>query len=194
MPPRPPTSKLRTAEVTMTDGNPTTAGGSLAERAGQRTLRERRRRVWRNVALMVVVTIGMVVLTLLNRDAQALRSCRDHMEYAVGVFQERHDKDEPPLSLLPLPEQAGRGDPAERQLLAWRDHTHYNALYFARAGISREVGVCCCLHPHSRFFQPAGRYVVVLDAARGKYELRWMNEDEFRRRAGDLGLRVPDAP
>ena len=58
----------------MTDSQPTTARTTLTERAEQRTLAKRRRRVWRNLLFFVVVTLAIVVLTLLNRDEQAIRS------------------------------------------------------------------------------------------------------------------------
>jgi hypothetical protein len=180
--------------MTMTDSQPTTARTTLTERAEQRTLAKRRRRVWRNLLFFVVVTLAIVVLSLLNRDEQAIRSCRERMEYAVRVFQEREDKGEPPLPLLPLPDKDTRADDAERRLMAWRDHTHYNVLYSERVTRAREVGVCCCLHAHTRLLWPVGRYVVILDAPRRRYELRWMDEREFADRADDLELRVPGQP
>ena len=178
----------------MTDSEPAAAKTTLSERAEQRTVGERRRRVWRNLLLFVVVTLAIVVLSLLNRDEQAIRSCRDRMEYAVRVFQEREDKGEAPLPLLPLPEKETRADDAEQRLMAWRDHTQYNVLYSERVSRARQVGVCCCLHAHTRLFWPIGRYVIIFDVPSRKYELRWMDERAFADQADDLELRAPGQP
>ncbi len=176
----------------MSDAGTTTASGPVAARAQQRTLRERRRRVWRNVGLVVVVTIVMVVLTQFNRNEQAIRSCQQRMEYARKLFQDRQDQGLPALEDLPLP-GSGAATPEERQRLAdLRNHTIYNMRYSGQTLLSRQIGVCWCRRPHTRLFRSPGRYVIILE--NGKYEWRWMDETEFRERADDLGISLAPGP
>lgn len=184
----------------MTPETPTPAApGTLDERAALRTIRERRRRVWRSALLVVLVTLGMVVLLAVNRDEQDIRACGRRMERTRQELQRLRDAGQ----RLPLadPEKlaelvvAGMSedDEARRQDSHVRTHTHYNVLFSARAGLAPEIGVCCCRRPHSRLLRPPGRHVIVFGAARGVFELRWMDEAEFARRAAALELWPPSA-
>ncbi len=168
----------------MNETSSATGQSAASQRVERRTLGERRRRVWRNVLFVIAVTVVMLVLSLMNRDEQAIRGCRERLERVLQVFQKLHDSGDPPPALLPLPQE---GDRVSEEV---RSHMHYNVLYSERILFSREVGVCCCLQPHARLFQPSGRHVIILDTQRGKYELRWMDETEFERRAAELGLPV----
>lgn len=157
-----------------------------SEQVARRTLGMRRRRVWRSVGLVVLLTLAMVILSVMNRDQQSIDACRERMTFAVGEFQRQLDERGISPSALPLPE--GDADARER----FRGHVLYNVLY---TGSSRtEVGVCCCQEPHDRLFMPPGRHVIVFNVRQRRYELRWMTEEEFVRRADELGLRVRLAP
>ncbi len=157
-----------------------------SDEAALRTLGQRRRRVWRSVLLVVLLTLVMVMLSVMNRDQQAIDSCRERMEYAVREFQRQFDEHGISPTALPLPQDTP--DAAARM----REHVLYNYLYTESA--LTEVGVCCCRYPHSRLFQPAGRHVITFNVRDGRYLLRWVKEEEFRQKADDLGLRVPIRP
>lgn len=174
-----------------TDAPASATSSAIREDAALRTMRERRRRVWRNVLAVVVVTAGIGVLTILNRDAAAIRSCRKRMEFAALRFQELRDKGLPSEPVLPLPEDVDGAAESRKRIMELRDHVHYNVFYADRATFTREVGVCCCLRPHSRLFRSSGRHVIILDVDRGVHSVVWMDEAEFARRAEQLGLRVP---
>jgi hypothetical protein len=159
---------------------------AASERAELRTVGQRRRRVLRRVLLVAVLALAMLVLTVVNREQQAIDSCRERMEYALKVFQERYDQGLPSPTELPLPSESGE---VGRRL---REHVLYNWFYTESA--RAEVGVCCCQHAHTPLFFPDGRHVIIFNVRQGRYELRWMEEDEFARRADDLGLRVRVQP
>lgn len=152
------------------------------ESVAWRTLFERRRRVWRSVLLVLILSLAMIVLSIVNRDQQEVDGCRQRMEYAVAEFQRQYDEKGLSPTAVPLPE--GTGELADRL----RAHIHYN--WFYTESPHEEVGVCCCRHPHTRLFLPAGRHVITFSVRQRKYKLTWMNEDEFVRRAEALGLRL----
>jgi hypothetical protein len=166
----------------------------LTDRAALRAMRESRRRVWRSILTVVVVTLGMIVVLILNRDHQAVRSCRTRMEYAVQELQKRYDNGEHSPLELPLPQDVGDAGDGRREIERLRRHVYYNVLHAARISFAREVGVCCCRQPHTRLLLPDGRHVIIFNVERGTYELCWLDETEFARRAGELELRVPIAP
>lgn len=157
-----------------------------SEQVARRTLRQRRRRVWRSIALVIVLMLAMVVLSILNRDQQEIDACRERMAFATQEFQRLYDERGTTPSALPLPE----GDAEARDRI--RSHVLYNVLYTKSS--RTEVGVCCCQAPHDPLFLPPGRHVIVFNVREGRYDLRWMSEDEFVRQADDLGLRVRLAP
>jgi len=156
------------------------------DEAALRTLGQRRRRVWRSVLLVGALIVVMVTLSVMNRDQQAIDSCRERMEYAVREFQRQFDERGVSPAVLPLPQDTP--DAAARM----REHVLYNYLYTESA--LTEVGVCCCRYPHSRLFQPAGRHVITFNVKEGRYLLRWVREEEFRQQADDLGLRISIHP
>ena len=159
-----------------------------SERAARRTLAQRRRRVLRSALTVIAIMLVMLVLTVLNRDEQALHACRERMEQALQTFQKHHEEWLRDPLKFPLPSvEAQLGD-------VWRDHVLDNWRYTEQAATTNEVGVCCCERPHSRLFRPSGRHVIVFNVPQQKYELRWMNEDEFIRRADELGFRRPVRP
>lgn len=74
------------------------ADAVVTQRARARTLTQRRKRLWRRVALLVIVTIAMVLAVLVNRDTQHLRGERKLGKMVAAElqkeFEARHD---PPL-------------------------------------------------------------------------------------------------
>ncbi len=159
------------------------AGSTPAgQRVAHETLVQRRRRVIRSVLAVLAMTVVMVLLSLAGRDQQSIESCRQRMEAAVKILQESHGEWLRDPLKFPLPSIADRlGD-------VWREHVLDNWFYTEQAASKREVGVCCCERPHHRMFMSDGRYVIIFDVRRQRYELQWMDESRFAQRAEELGL------
>ena len=162
--------------------------GAPSERVARRTLAQRRRRVLASALTVILITLVMLLLTILNRDEQAVRACRERMEQALVTFQQHHEEWLRDPLKFPLPSvEAQLGD-------VWREHVLDNWRYTEQAAAADDVGVCCCERPHSRLFRPSGRHVIVFNVPGQKYGLRWMDEDDFVRRADELGFRLPVRP
>jgi hypothetical protein len=143
-------------------------------------MRVRRRRVLRSVVTILLTSALLVVLTVLLRDQQSLDSCLERMRAVQREFQQLRDAGQaPPRDLL------ATVDVDEDVRKSVRDHVFYN--WFFTESPRAEVGVCCCRYPHDRIFRAAGRHVLVYVPGQRRYELRWMDEDEFLRRS-ELGL------
>lgn len=178
----------------MTDEAPAQSRApELEDRAALRTLRERRRRVWRSMAGVLVITLGMLVLLVINRDNQAIRSCRSRMEFARAELQRLHDDGSLPPRVLPWPAPVEGVRGQSRARVTASGHVHYDPFHSTRFGAASRVGVCCCKKPHTRLFFSDGRHVVIYDVQQGQYELQWMDEARFAQEAEGLGLRVPEA-
>lgn len=189
----------------MTDHTTAPAAESVADRAAERLRARRRWRVWINVAVFVLVTVGMLFLLLVQRDSQAQRGiaeCHAKLAVAREEFQKLWHTAAPLPDALPLPKApppAGAGAtprPAnDDKILDDRLHYFYNRNYLRNywAGVAadRVVGVCCCEEPHFLFLQADGRHVILFDGQ--QYELRWMTESEFRQRAAALSLQQKPA-
>ena len=159
-----------------------------SEHVARRAMIQRRRRVLRSIFTIVAVTLVILLLTVLNRDEQAVQGCRERMEQAVKTLQQHHTEWLRDPQKFPLPSIGAQlGD-------VWRDHVLDNWRFTEQAAFAREVGVCCCEQPHSRLFQASGRYVIIYHVAQQKYELVWMNELEYQRRAEELGFRIQSPP
>lgn len=156
-----------------------------------RTLRERRRRVWRSVLTFVVVTTVLVLLSIANRDESAIRSCHGRMMAARDALQQVYDRGRPVPPQLPLLADVDPKDEHQQQIVHLRSHAYYNVLHDCRLNAAREVGVCACRGNHTRLIGDAGRWVIVFNSARRQYEVRWMDREEFERQADELGLRDP---
>lgn len=154
----------------------------------ERTFGERRRRVWRGLFVTFAATVLVVALSISNRSQQAITSCRERMEYAVRLLQERYTESLRDPSRFPLREIAEQfGSP-------WRDHVLENWRYTEQAASVREVGVCCCEQPHARPFGRDGRHVILFNVKQQRFELVWLDEEPFQRRAEALGLAVRVRP
>jgi hypothetical protein len=173
----------------MDPDTPTLSNPSVAsERVALRTLGERRRRVLRSLLFVVAIMLVVIVVTVANRDQQAIDGCKRQMEYAVATLRADHSEWLRDPQKFPLPRIADHlGD-------GWREHVLDNWRFTEQAAFAREVGVCCCERAHSPLFLAPGRQVIIYHVGKQEYELKWMTEGEFARRAEELGLRVRLGP
>lgn len=187
----------------MSEAAPAQTAKSVADRASRRTMSERRRRVWLNVAVFSLVTAAMVVLSMAHRDHQSVRSCQRRLEFARQELQKLLDDsgrvapESLPLEGWEEVTQMGEpSSPAEQEMhdeyYMRREHYFYNSRYGRQLTQRRLVGVCCCAAPHRLYLQADGRYAIVFDGQR--YELRWMTEREFHEQAAALKLILPAQP
>ena len=155
---------------------------------------ERRWRVLLNVTVFVAATGAMVLLSMSHRDAQAVQTCREQMDYTCQELQKLLETGQvAPRSLpLPLPPEPGEGASAaekekwQSETLAAREHYFYNSQYATTRSGGQTVGVCCCKNTHHLFLRANGRHVVVFDGQ--KYEVRWLTEAELRQQAASWNL------
>jgi len=171
-----------------------------ARTAAEQTLARRRRRVWRNLTLIMVITGIMVVLSMAERDNQSLRgsieTCRRNLEFAAGRLQEAFDRGEPAPPRVPLPQDpAPPGlSPADQE--AYQDaqldrilHYHYEPMHRKALSPGRTAIICYCVKPHHLYLRDDRRHVILFDGR--KYQVACLGETEFRRRAAELGIALP---
>ncbi len=164
--------------MTTSASTPATTPASASDRASLRTMRQRKRRVWRNLLTVVVVTALMVVLVMARRDQQDVGRCLETMRFVVHTLESVETRRDGLPTNLPQPKSDGAMD---------RSHYHYNprnALAIFSGG--PPIGVVCCDHPHRLFTRADGRYVVL--AENGALRIEWLVESEFQRRAAGLQL------
>lgn len=71
---------------------------AVTQRARLHTMLQRRKRLWRRIAILAVVTTGMVLMSLRNRDTEHLRTHRRLGEMIAAALQkELEDRRRPPL-------------------------------------------------------------------------------------------------
>ncbi len=115
------------------------------------------------MAVMVALTL---LITMTGRDQQDVRDCRTRLERAVRDY--------------PRPSEA---------LSAAASHYVYRPDNLSADAPDGPVGVSCCAAAHGLFLDTDGRHVVIYNER--AYEIRWMTETEFQRRAESLGLAAP---
>lgn len=152
-----------------------------AERVTLRRFNERKRRVWRNVALFVLATTAMVVLSMAHRDSQYVRTCQANFQSAVEALKAERGQHGLPL-FLPFP-KAGR---------SLRNHYRYAPQNVDRLGLVRSVVIWYCRRPHDFFLRTSGRHVVLYDG--DALTLRWLSESEFQERLAETQPDLPAAP
>jgi hypothetical protein len=172
----------------MADNTPVPAGAAAPRTPDPnglalRTLRERRRRVWRTLVLLVLVLVGMVVLTIMKHDEELIGDCRKRMTSTCKIFQDAYDAGQP----LPYPQRL------DEQITGFRGHCYYDLFQFERnrAAVS-EAGVCCCRWPHTRLIGPSARFVIVFvnspDPHQRRYVVHELDERTFRSKCRAWGL------
>ena len=141
-----------------------------------RTLRQRRRRVARNVFTFAVISAALVFLALLQRDIQAQRQMYADAELAARALQmELERSGRPPIH---FPTQVDKK-------YGLSDRYVFNLFYQRLLRRHSPVAVCCLLKPVHLFLNADGRYVVLFDGKR--FGVRWMTEAQLRASPDELG-------
>ncbi len=162
----------------------------VKQRALIRTMVQRRRRVWLNIAAILVIMALMVVLSMAVRDDQAVRGtvrdCRAALEVAGERLQVALDRGIFPPPTLPLPreELPASADRAAREAA---DERHLDRLLryeydpqHRRRASGGPVRVAYDLEPHGLYLQEDQRHVLLFDGTR--YTVATLSEAEFQRR------------
>ena len=151
----------------------------VAQRVRQRTLTERKRRIWRNALIFIAVTIAMLYVALVERDRQAVRNATDIGRRLAAALQQDMDQ----TSRLPsrVPEL---GQPYRSALAQFMT----NPIYTSQYPTLNPVAVMYTKQPVSLYFRPPGRVVVLLEQK--QFRSQWFDETDFRQRRAALGLGV----
>ncbi len=165
-------------------------GQVVSNRIAMRTMAQRRWRVVRSTVLFVIVTIAMVIMVKLHRDAGLVRRCRDTLTYVVHELERLPKHTALPL-VLPLPPQPEEGTRARREEATdrLRDHYRYVPTNANLLSIMRPVVICYCREPHGMTLRADVRLMILYDGEH--YELREMPEAEFRQQAERFGVHLP---
>ncbi len=157
----------------MTTAEPATRTDEVVtQRARVYTLVQRRKRLWRRLAVFVVVAVVMILAALHNRDTQQLRVERKKGRVVATVLQEEYSSRlGPPLMF-----------PSTQELSKERKRYYFNMFYDSQG----KVGVCCLKKPVRFFVRTDGRIVILFDGEH--FNSQWMPESEFRTKAKDLGF------
>jgi hypothetical protein len=150
---------------------------AVEQRVRERTLSERKRRVALNAVLVVIVTGGMILAAMAQRDTQAIRSARRLCDDLAAGLQ---------LSLA----REGRAtvrmpDLGERTQVA-QDIYRFNPFYADMVRIRSPIGVFGMREPLDLYLREEGRFVVLFDGTR--YEAAWLAEKDYQGQARDLGF------
>jgi hypothetical protein len=142
-------------------------------------VRKRRHRVWRQVALFLLGAAAVVMISMTNRDAQSVDTCRASVRTLVDSFEHSLKTVHALPPMLPLP---------NADVLRMKDHYVYNAFYTGALAARGEAAICYCESPHQMYLRQNGRHVVLFDGQHVR--LKWMSEREFLEKAADLGVRL----
>ncbi len=154
----------------------------VKQRAALRMLLFRRRRVIKRVVIFAVATLGMIIVSMMHRDAQTVWRLEKETMHLPRVFQEKYGSHGLPTNLPPPP-----GLSAEHEE-AWRSRYIY-VRSNQRIAQSDHPKVICYSDPQTSLYLRANGRIVVLYDGR-TYSLVWMKARDFQARAADLG--VPD--
>jgi hypothetical protein len=83
----------------------------VTQRARLRTLKQRRRRLWRRIATLAIVSVVMILVVMLNRDTQHLHKLNERGQMVAAALQHEFES----RGVLPLMFPSGRNS-QERDL------------------------------------------------------------------------------
>ena len=156
---------------------PSQAREDIDRRVRERTLAERKRRIWRNGLIFVAISLAMVYVALTQRDQQAVRNAVDVGQRLAAEMQNKFDLDRR------LPDRVPDLGPKYRLAVG---HFLPNPLY---ADLSRTIKPVAVLYSKTRidlFFGKAGRVLVLFDGH--QFHAEWLHEQAFQERRSTLGL------
>jgi uncharacterized Zn finger protein (UPF0148 family) len=151
----------------------------VARRVRERTLVERKRRIWRNAMFFVIVTIAMLYVALAERDRQAVRNATDIGRRLATALQQDFDQQGRLPNRVP--------DLGQQYRLALTQFMT-NPIYTSQYPTLDPVAVMFTKQPVSLYFRPPGRVVVLLE--RKTFRSEWLDEAAFHERRSALGLGV----
>lgn len=146
-------------------------------RVRERTLAERKRRIWRNGLIFLAISLAMVYIALAQRDQQAVRNASDLGQRIADEFQKTMVAEGRPPNRVP--------DLAPKYRLALSQFL-FNPLYLDLSRTVKPVAVVLTKTPIHLFFGKPGRVLVLFDGE--KYHAEWMLEEVFQQRRAGLGL------
>lgn len=149
----------------------------LSQQVYRRLRRERNHRFLRGILMVILVSVGMIVLAISNRDTQAVKTSANIARALADALQQSYDHNGRAARRLPNITLGSR---------YIRDVVTFNVYYPDQIRTARRVGVCCSKRPLELYLRPSGRHVVLFDGEH--YSVEWMPESEFQQRAFGLGL------
>jgi hypothetical protein len=154
--------------------------GVATQRARWRTLLERRKRFWRRILLLVLVTVIMVLVALANRDMLLRREVQKRAALVARALQHAYTNrpQDPPLRIPDLPA------PYEKL----HQDFYFNIFYVDQQATRPRVGVCCRKDPVPFLLRADGRVVILFDGKQKQFTAQWMTERKFRDEAPALGF------
>lgn len=146
-------------------------------RVRERTLAERKRRIWRNGLIFVAISLAMVYVALTQRDHQAVRNATDVGQHLAEEMQKKYESDRR------LPDRVPDLGPKYRVAVG---HFVPNPLYADLSRTIKPVVVLYSKSPIHLFFGESGRVLVFFDGQR--FYSEWMLDHVFQQRRSGIGL------
>lgn len=146
-------------------------------RVRERTLAERKRRIWRNGLIFLAISLAMVYVALTQRDQQAVRNATDVGQHLAAEMQKKYESDRR------LPDRVPDLGPKFRVAVG---HFLPNPLYADLSRTIKPVVVLYSKAPIHLFFGESGRVLVFFDGQR--FYSEWMLDRVFQERRSGIGL------
>lgn len=155
----------------------TPSAQQASERAEERVMNYRRRRVLRSGLIFSGITAVMIAAALAQRDREAERAGQEHAEKAAAVLTEAYVRER----FLPLQMPADAVKKGVNPQI-WS----FNITYPQEARKSGRVGVCCMSPPVDLFLRDDARFIIVFDGS--DFHVVRQDESAFREQAAALGF------
>lgn len=166
----------------MAAGSVTTPNEAATEaRVRERTMGTRRARMLRGMAWMVGLSVLAVLVTMYNRDVQALARDEKRMAFWRDHLAGLHERGGAAPLDLPLP-------PGDRQ--GTRDAFQYNYFYVRDAANHGRGAVAYRKEFLELFLRRSGRHVLVFDG--DHFQIEWLRGELDSPQAEAMGIRKQD--
>lgn len=158
---------------------PANIESSPAARVRQRRVDTRRARMLRGLGWMISLSVLAVVVTMYNRDVQAVAGDEKRMAFWRDHLARLHENGGMSPLELPLPP----GDrPPMREVFA------YNVFYVREAANMGRSAVVYRKGSLPMFLRQSGRHVLVFDGT--EFSIEWLRGSLTQARAAELGIRA----